>query len=85
MSSEKWVESPVLETHLRWIMEQLEPHREKVVEILQSGVRADLFCYSVGYSPDPPGISRETVQRAEALGMKIEIDHYEAHQDEEAS
>src|SRR5688572_2664394 len=43
MSSEKWVDSPVLNTHLRWILKQLEPHRDKVVEILHSGVRAELF------------------------------------------
>ena len=84
MSSEKWVDSPVLDTHLRWILEQLEPRREKVIEILNSGVRGDLFCYSVGYSPNPPSLPRETVRRAAAIGMKIEIDHYEVHHDGEA-
>ena len=84
MSSQKWVDSPVLDTHIRWILEQLEPHREKIIEILQSGVRADLFCYSLGYSPDPPGLPRETVRRADAMGLKIGIDHYEAEPDEDA-
>ena len=84
MSSERWVDSPVLDTHLRWILDQLEPHRDKVIEILHSGVEADLFCFSVGYSPNPPGLPKETVRRADAMGMKIEIDHYEADHDEEA-
>jgi hypothetical protein len=83
MSSERWIDSPVLNTHIRWILEQLEPHRDKVIEILHSGVRGDLFCYSVGHSPDPPNLPRETVLRADAMGMKIEIDHYEVHRDEE--
>ena len=77
MSSDRWVDSPVLDTHLRWILEQLE--------LLHSGVRADLFCYSVGHSPDLPSLPRETVQRAEAMGIKVGIDHYEVHQDEEAT
>ena len=81
MSSERWVDSPVLDTHLRWILEQLEPHRNKVIDILHSGVRADLFCYSLGHSPDPPSLRRETVRRADAMGLKIEIDHYEIDQD----
>jgi hypothetical protein len=70
MSSEKWVESPVLETHIRWLLDQLEPRWDGVARILQSGVRADIFCYSLGRSAAPPGLSKETVRRAEAMGIK---------------
>ena len=84
MSSEKWVDSPVLDTHLRWLLEQLEPHRDKIVELINSGVEVDFFCFSLGHSPNPPGLPKETVRRAEALGIKIEMDHYEDHTDEEA-
>ena len=82
MSSKRWVESPVLDTHLRWLLDQLEPRAEAVRELLQRGVDADFFCFSEGFSPDPPSIPGETRERASALGVQIDIDHYECNPDE---
>jgi hypothetical protein len=78
MSSERWVDSPVLDNHIRWLLDQLEPRRDGVAKLLRSGVRADIFCYSLGHSPHPPSLPKETLRRAEAMGIKIGIDHYQS-------
>jgi len=77
MSSERWVNSPRLHIHLLWLLEQLEPRRTAIDEILASGVMADFFCYSCGSTSTPPSIPRTVRNRADALGFKIEIDHYD--------
>jgi len=82
MSSEHWVESPVLDTHLCWLLDQLEPRRIQIREFLDAGVKIDFFCYSAGNNPDPPSLPRETRNRAAALGIKIDIDHYQCDPDD---
>ncbi len=77
MSSEAWVESPRLETHLDWLLSQLEPRQTAIQELLSAGVDADFFCYSVGSLDEPPSLPRTIRERAETLGIRIEIDHYE--------
>lgn len=81
MSSERWVDSPRLHIHLIWLLEQLEPCQAAIREILAGGVEADFFCYSCGRTPTPPAIPGVVRDRAEALGFKIEIDHYEISED----
>jgi hypothetical protein len=66
-----------LHVHLLWLLEQLEPHRIAIAEILDTGVMADFFCYSCGSTSTPPPIPRTVRDRANALGFKIEIDHYD--------
>lgn len=77
MSSERWVNSPRLHIHLLWLLDQLEPHRTAISKILADRVMADFFCYSCGSTSAPPGIPRAVRDRANALGFKIEIDHYD--------
>lgn len=77
MSSERWVNSPRLHIHLLWLIEQLEPRRTAIDAILSDGVLADFFCYSCGSTSTPPSVPRAVRDRADALGFKIEIDHYD--------
>jgi len=77
MSSEKWVDSPQLHIHLEWLLEQLEPRRQAILEIVQQGVSADFFCYSSGSTQTPPAIPRTIRDRANTLSFHIEIDHYD--------
>ncbi len=53
---------------------------------LWSGRNGELIvrCYSWGPSAKAPGLPKETRARADALGIKIEIDHYDSREDEEA-
>lgn len=45
----------------------------------------DIFCYSLGPGDLEPGLSASTVERAKALSLSIEIDHYgNADTDDEA-
>lgn len=81
MSSENWVDSPRLHIHLIWLLEQLEPNRVAIAQILAEGVTADFFCYSCGSTATPPAIPRSVRDRADMLGFKIEIDHYDATSD----
>ena len=76
MSSEQWVDSPRLETHLRWLLDQLEPKAETVRALLSTGVTADFFCFAAGSSPRPPALPRAVRERAAALGIEIGIDYY---------
>lgn len=76
MSSEAWVDSPRLETHLRWLLSELEPRAVEIGVLLSSGVEADFFCFSSGSSESPPALPRSIRDRADALGIRIDIDHY---------
>ena len=76
MSSKEWVESPVLETHVGWLLGEIEPLKDKVRELLEDGIDVDIFCYSMGASEIPPSLSKLTRERAESIGITIEIDHY---------
>ncbi len=82
MSSRKWVESPVLETHIDWLLCQIEPLGDAVREFMEDGIDVDIFCYSLGRSEHPPSLSRAIRARAESLGISIEIDHYAEAGDE---
>ncbi len=77
MSSKDWVDSPVLDTHLCWVLDQLEPRAQTVHELMDAGATVDIFCYSFGSTPEPPALPRETGERALALGISIGIDHYQ--------
>lgn len=76
MSSEQWVESPRLETHLKWLLSQLEPRAAEVQRLIGIGIKVDFFCYSLGTSDVPPSIPRAVKERSARLGITIEIDHY---------
>jgi hypothetical protein len=77
MSSERWVQSRNLKTHLDWLLKHLEPKAEAVASILRDGVGGDFFCFSAGRTDRPPTIPREIRKRAAALNLEIVIDHYD--------
>ena len=76
MSSRAHVDSPRLETHLDWLLGQLEPLAETIATFQATGTRVDFFCYTLGTSTDPPSLPRSIRDRAARLGIDIEIDHY---------
>ena len=82
MSSRKWVESPVLETHIDWLLRQIEPIEDAVRGLMADEIDVDIFCYSLGQSENPPSLSRAIRARAASLGISIEIDHYVEISDE---
>jgi hypothetical protein len=78
MSSENWVDSSRVQSHIRWILEQLEPKAEHVARISERVEQSRIFCYSLGKSDQPPSYPAELDQRAGALGLYIDIDHYDS-------
>jgi len=76
MSSRGWVDSPQLATHIAWLLKELEPRSAEVRALIASGVSGDIFCYSRGTSAHPPAIPKDLRDRATALGLSIETDHY---------
>lgn len=76
MSSQAHVDSPRLQTHLAWVLAEIEPKTAALRSLLDQGVAADIFCYSAGSSPRPPAVPRSVRDRAHALGLEIRIDHY---------
>jgi hypothetical protein len=85
MSSKDWVASDDLDTHIQWLLEQLEPRRAELTQLLVSGVEGDIFCYSLGPGEATPTLREDTVDRVKALALSIDIDHYDnADTDDEA-
>lgn len=76
MSSRDWVNTPDINYHVRWILQEVEPRRGEVEEMLGIGVRGDLFCFSRGPSPDHPEVDEALLERVEELGLQIKYDHY---------
>jgi hypothetical protein len=76
MSSKAWVDSPRLATHIEWLLDELEPKAAEVRGLVATGVESDIFCYSLGRSWRSPAIPRRLRERAAALGLPIDIDHY---------
>lgn len=82
MTSERWVNSPRLHIHLLWLLEQLEPRRNEIALLLSDGVVADFFCYSSGSTSTPPAIPQPVLDRSNALGFSVVIDHYDSSGDQ---
>ena len=82
MSSERWVKSPSLDTHVRWLLEQLEPRADAIAMLDIEGLEIGFFCFSTGRTDSPPSLPRNTVDRAKELGIIIDIDHYDSSNDE---
>jgi len=78
MSSEAHVEGARLGSHVEWLLAEIEPKAEQWRALLAEGVEADLFCYSVGSTPDPPSLPKALRDRLETLGIVLDIDHYES-------
>ena len=77
ISSELWVQSTKLETHLIWLLEQLEPHASAIRSLEIADLKIDFFCYSAGSTSAVPSIPNVVSERARALGITIDIDHYD--------
>lgn len=76
MSSERWVRSSDLDQHVRWLLDQLEPHADEIHRFIEADVNVDIFCFSVGLPANPPKLPTATMRRAEALSIPINIDYY---------
>jgi len=83
MSSKTWVNSPQLDVHVTWLLDQLEERKDALHRLLAGDVRADIFCYSFSVDSRPPGLPKTTLARADALGIQVEVDHYSAGSDSE--
>ena len=84
ISSRGRVKSSRLATHVDWLLREVEPKAEAFRALLVGSVEADVFCYSYGASRRSPPLSRELRHRASALGLRIEVDHYEELDDEDS-
>ncbi len=78
MSSKQWVDSPKLSAHVEWVLAELEPKTDAVRALTSSAIESDIFCYSFGKTEEPPTLPASLHERASALGLSIEIDHYSA-------
>lgn len=81
MSSREWVTSWRLATHVSWVLDQLVGKESLLAELLADPlIHADIFCYSAGRTSTPPSLPGELRGRAQALGLDIDIDHYDLSQ-----
>jgi hypothetical protein len=62
--------------HIEWLLSQLEPKMDAIGALRRDGSKVDFFCYSSGSPSQPPSLPRALRQRAAALGIDVEIDHY---------
>ena len=77
VSSKQWVESPRLSSHVEWLLGEFEPKAAQLAAVLGEGIEADIFCYFYGPMANPPSLPQSLHERAAALGLVIEIDHYQ--------
>jgi Domain of unknown function (DUF4279) len=82
MSTQGMVQSRRLSTHIEWLLSELEPKANALRSVLNGNVDADIFCYSLGASSRPPSIPRSIRDRASALGLRVDIDHYSTLDDD---
>lgn len=82
MSSKAWIQSHRLETHLAWLLNEIETKTDIFRRLQADGWKADAFCYSLG--PNKPAIPRKLTERFGALGIEIIIDHYASDEPGEA-
>lgn len=78
MSSRGIVRSPLVAAHVEWLLSELEPKAGAIRSLRARGVTGDLFCYSYGATDRPPSVANALRRRAEALGLRIEVDHHAA-------
>jgi hypothetical protein len=67
-----------LEDHLTWLLDQLEPHAERLRRLAdEQGLKADFYCgYSMGQANSGFGLTARTVGRIAALGADFGVDIY---------
>lgn len=76
-SSQNWVKSPNLATHLKWLLKEIESKKESLLKIKNNhNIRMDVFCFSTCYAKKPPAIPEQIKEQFNELGIEIVIDHY---------
>jgi hypothetical protein len=81
MSSESRLRSANLDDHVRWLLDELEARAPAVGRLLEAGAVGDIFCFSSGAPASPPALPKVTLDRVEALGLTLDIDHYGSDDD----
>ncbi len=82
MSSDQCVDSPKLESHLKWLLDELEPRADAILSLDINDLKTDFFCYSMGASTSPPSLPQTIIERADRIRIIIDIDHYDSTNDE---
>ncbi len=73
-SSKGRVSSQRVGTHVRWLLEFLQPRAEAVKQ-LADAYRVDIFCFAI--APEPPSVPGELREQAAGFGLIIDVDYYE--------
>ena len=75
ISSERAVDSPDLEEHISWILDQVEPQSEVLKELTsRDGIQADLFCFWQQESNEGLAFNPVLLGRVAALGLELGIE-----------
>jgi hypothetical protein len=84
ISSEGHVSSNVLQDHIEWLLDQLEPAQARLrILLTEDDVRADIFCFWE-FATHNAGIvfSPLVMRRIAALNLELDLDIYFAGDDE---
>ena len=83
ISSDGHVTSTSLERHIVYLLETVEPVKEKLLMVAQAqGAAADFYCYWLSaHGQGGPGLSAETLCRIGALDATLAFDLYFADED----
>lgn len=73
-SSKGRVSSKRVATHVRWLLELLQPRAEAVRQLADT-YRVNIFCFAM--APEPPSVPGELRERASGLGLVIDVDYYQ--------
>jgi hypothetical protein len=83
MGSERWVDAPELDVHIRWLLDQLEPRRVELQRLLTGGAGGAIFCYSSDPGDETTPIPGSTLGRCVALSLPVQIDRRDLDDDQQ--
>lgn len=81
MCSQRWVQAPELDVHIRWLLDQLEPRRVELQRLLAGGAGAGIFCYSTDPGDEATPLPGSTLGRCVALSLPVEIERRDLDED----
>ena len=78
LTSDERIQSTDLALHIEWVINQLEPVRQKLVEIMSDKqIDAEISClWMLSTSHDGLSVSAVLLERIASLGLKLNLDIY---------
>ena len=76
LTSDERIQSPDLALHIEWVISQIEPNKEMLVELINGkNIDAEISCFWIlPKSREGLSLSSELLERIAALGLNLNLD-----------